>query len=319
MTYDPRYHQRTSNLEDEIAGYAGYENAVVTQRTHRPARQLRNTKQAIIAERLARQQVMDEARTRQRNVQGTTRIPPDAYPKVRQRTAREDDELYEDEDLYTRPPRSAVRFQPEETYQSGNTRLHVQEVVIPKRRSAGNRLLLGRSVRGEPEIYGDDPGGQETARPQHRRRPKIHLHALVWLGLGMIAMIFLWTGFSYVINWWQVHQDDSTYGRPRTFQINAVVGHNDSETNPSHFIALNLNRHVIVIELPGGDPTKARIYPITILFGDGQELTPVTLLFKDVTGNGRLDMEIHIQDQTIVMVNDNGGFRPLRAGEKVHL
>jgi len=33
MPYDPRYHQRTSNLEDEIAGYD--EVVVKQQRTHR--------------------------------------------------------------------------------------------------------------------------------------------------------------------------------------------------------------------------------------------------------------------------------------------
>ncbi len=76
---------------------------------------------------------------------------------------------------------------------------------------------------------------------------------------------------------------------------------------------------MIVIELPGSDPTKARIYPVTTLFGDGQGLTPVTISFKDVDGDGLLDMEIHIQDQTLVMINTNGSFRPLKAGEKVHL
>jgi len=39
-----------------------------------------------------------------------------------------------------------------------------------------------------------------------------------------------------------------------------VVGHNDSEAHPSHFIAINVDRHVDVIEFPGGDASKARIY-----------------------------------------------------------
>ena len=54
----------------------------------------------------------------------------------------------------------------------------------------------------------------------------------------------------------------------------AVVGHNDSPANPSHFIALNLNRHIVIIELPGADPSKAKIYTGPILLGDGQDLTP---------------------------------------------
>ena len=129
-------------------------------------------------------------------------------------------------------------------------------------------------MQPQQEIYTNDSDGQEAQRPGHTRRQKMRINPLVWLGLGMLAMILLWVGFSNLLNWWTIHQDDSTYGRPRTFQTDAVVGHDDSTSNPSHFIAINLNRHVIVIELPGGDPAKARIYPITTLFGDGQELTP---------------------------------------------
>lgn len=132
-------------------------------------------------------------------------------------------------------------------------------------------------------------------------------------------MLALWTGFSQVGIWWQIHRDDSTYGRPRTFQIDAVVGHGDSASNPSHFIAINLNRHVVIIELPGGESAKAKIYTVTTLLGDGQDLTPVTLRFKDVNGDGLLDMEIHIQDQTIALLNDQGGFRPAKQGETIHV
>lgn len=236
---------------------------------------------------------------------------------MRQRTAREEDELYKDEELsIRRPPRSAVRYQPEEIYHEGNTHLYAGQVVLPKKRRSAQPQL---SPTHQHERYTEDIDEQETERVRPRRRPKIRFHALVWLGLGMIVMIFLWILGNYALNWWQIHQDDNTYGRPRTFQIDAVVGHGDSATNPSHFIALNLNRHVMVIELPGGDPTKARIYPVTTLFGDGQELTPVTISFKDVDGDGLVDMEIHIQDQTLVMISDNGGFRPLKAGERVHL
>ncbi len=268
----------------------------------------------VIAAAQAERQAEIEARARQRNFQGTTGMTPDALPRVRQRPQ-------DDDDFSTRPPRSAVRsYQPEEIYNQNNTRLYAGQIVIPKRRSATQTYLPeGARVQPQQEVYRDEPDEQGTERPGKRRRQKTRFNPLVWLGLGMLAMIFLWAGFSNLINWWTIHQDDSTYGRPRTFQMDAVVGHNDSSTNPSHFIAINLNRHVIVIELPGGDPTKARIYPVTTLFGDGQELTPVTLSFKDVTGNGLLDMEIHIENQTIVMINDNGQFRALRPGEKVHL
>jgi hypothetical protein len=165
-----------------------------------------------------------------------------------------------------------------------------------------------RSVNTEPDV--------EPPPPSRRRR----IHWLLIFGVGMIAMLAIWTGLSMLGNWWQVHQDDATYGRPRTFQTDAVVGHNnDSANNPSHFIAINLNRHIIIIELPAGDSTKAKIYNGPTLFGDGQELTPVTLTFKDVNGDGLPDMEIHVQEQTLIMINDQGSFRPPKPGEPIHM
>ena len=101
---------------------------------HRPKQVI--PRKDIVAE--AKRQAEREARAR--NLRGNTHLPPDAYPKVRQRTASEDDELDEDEDVYTqRLPRSAVRYQPEEIYREGNTRLYAGQVVIPKKGAAHNR------------------------------------------------------------------------------------------------------------------------------------------------------------------------------------
>ena len=104
------------------------------------------------------------------------------------------------------------------------------------------------------------------------------------------------------------------YGRPRTFQMDAVVGHQDSLSNPTHFIFLNLNRHIEVIELPGGDATHARIYPGPILFGDGQDLISVTAEVRDVNGDGKPDIIVHIQDQQLFLINDGTQFRPQQLG-----
>lgn len=142
---------------------------------------------------------------------------------------------------------------------------------------------------------------------------------LIAVIVGMLVMAAFVVALSTVGSWWQVHQDDVTYGRPRTFQIDAVVGHNDSPSNPSHFIFVNLNRHVVIIELPGGDSTHARIYNGPTLFGDGQNLTPVTAEFRDVNGDGKPDMIVHIQDQRLVFINDGTQFRPLQPGEHVNL
>ena len=156
------------------------------------------------------------------------------------------------------------------------------------------------------------------ALPPGQAQRRSHAHWLLFVGVGMIVMLALWVLGTMLVNWWNVTQDDWHYGRPRTFQIDVRVGHNDDVT-PSHFIAVNLNRHIIIIEFPGGDPTKAKDYLGPTLFGDGQDLTPVTLSFRDVNGDGKLDMIVHIQDQTFVFINDGTQFRPLKPGEHITL
>jgi len=143
-----------------------------------------------------------------------------------------------------------------------------------------------------------------------KRRGTLRIHPLVFLGIGMITMLALWTLVTTVANWWSVKWDDIQYGRPRTFQIDAVVGHNDAPSNPSHFIVINLYGRIEIIEFPGGDGSKARIYIGPQLYGTGSDLVPVTLSFVDVSGNGHPDMIVHFENTQIVFVNENGGFRP---------
>src|SRR5260370_16503988 len=285
--------------------------------TTRPAQELPR-KNYDTAERggQARNQGREEARRRRRT---TSRAKPDE--------GEEDDEAIDGNgDVW--PPqvttRSAIRYTvppdllPEGEYQVGNQRFHVQYhyAKVPLRAHAQPQLPPASQQQTR---YADETREVESQRPPTPTRRAVHLHGLAILGLGMVFMLALVVCGNAVSTWWTIHQDDSTYGRPRTFQIDQVVGHNDSTENPSHFEAINLNRHVLVIELPGGDSSKARIYNITTLFGNGQELTPVTIRFKDVNNDGLLDMAVHMQEQTIVFINENGQFRPLKPTEHVHL
>ena len=86
-------------------------------------------------------------------------------------------------------------------------------------------------------------------------------HPLLYLGIGMLAMLALWTVFSLAVSWGSTTLNDLHYGRPRTFQIDALVGHNEAGGTPSHFIALNLNGRIEVIEFPGGDGSKGPHLP----------------------------------------------------------
>jgi hypothetical protein len=160
--------------------------------------------------------------------------------------------------------------------------------------------------------------GQQVIQQGNRRivihqepppRPKRHFHWLFWLGLGMVVMLAGWVLLSMAGTWWKNQQNTWSYGNPRTFQTDQNVGHGTASDPNSHFIAENLHGEIIVIEIPEDDPSKSKIYIGPKLYGDNAELTPVTLTFKDVNGSGKPAMIIHVQDQTIVFLNDGSQFK----------
>jgi hypothetical protein len=235
-----------------------------------------------------------------------------------------------DDDWSTRMPSSARRYQSipdvrietghrqsdelpitdQKYYGSGNTRQ--SRAVIPPRRTATQTHMPAVQSSRQRNIYTDDI--QPVGPTKLRNGQGFNFHWLVFVGIAMLIMIIGWVVFNALGNWWQTTQDDWHYGRPRTFQTDAIVGHNDSSTNPSHFIAVNLNRHALIIELPGGDATKARIFNGPILVGPGQDLAPITLSFQDVNGDGLLDMIVNVQDAHFVFINSGGTFHPAKSG-----
>src|SRR5260370_771430 len=159
--------------------------------------------------------------------------------------------------------------------------------------------------------------GQQEIIQQGNRRLHIHYekpprrrHWAVPVGLGMMAMLLLFLLGTWATNAWQQHQLDSQYGNPRTWQVDEVVGHDDSTMHPTHFIFMNLNARVVIIELPGGDVSHARIYSGPHIFGDDASSIPVTGEFRDVNGDGRLDLIVHVGTQSFVYLNDGAQFKP---------
>ncbi len=219
-----------------------------------------------------------------------------------------DYEIEEGEEYYVTRPHSSVR-----RYNQPVQRDTLDDVDISKGTSVHQRRTHTNPYPNSGKLSHDvSPSWRQDWR--HDKR-----FLLIAVVVGMLLMAALFLMMNTLGSWWQVHQDDVTYGRPRTYQVDAVVGHNDSASNPSHFIFLNLNRHVVIIELPGGDTTHARIYNGPTLFGNGQDLTPVTAVFKDVNGDRKIDMIVQIQDQRLVFINDGTQFVPQQPGQQVHL
>src|SRR5689334_23350223 len=61
------------------------------------------------------------------------------------------------------------------------------------------------------------------------------VYAIVGLALGKVHVMI----------------DDIRYGRPRTMHIESFVGHDEGAGQPTHLMAMNLNRQVMIIEFPG--------------------------------------------------------------------
>lgn len=225
------------------------------------------------------------------------------------------DDGTEDEALYDmRSPSSARRYQQQmPVMQAPRTVVRYHRQQIPPRSSRTQQYPpLGPQQHQQAPSHTTEP---QAKRPQTRRR---EWHWLVYVGLTCIAVLAVFVGGSLAVRWWHGFQDDVHYGRPRTSQYDVRIGHSDDHTR-SHFLAVNLNKQIEIIEFPGGDVTKARVYVGPTLVGDGEDLTPVTLEFRDVNGDGKPDMILHIGESRTVFINENGQFRLAKPSDNITL
>ncbi len=236
---------------------------------------------------------------------------------TRRISAPEPDDVYTEDDgvddgytgFSTRLPRSAIKYATEP--QRTEIRVHHHQPPPPRASALRTHTQEQRPIQAHTQ----EPQTVTEQKPRH--------HWMVPVGIGMLAMLVLWMLGSAILSWLQAKHDDLTYGYPRTYQTDAVVGHQDSPAHPSHFTAMNLNGSILVIEVQGGDTTKVRAIVGPTNLNSNGNLDPVTLQFKDVNGDGKPDMIITVHsaggDDHTVYINDQGSFRPLRPGETIHL
>jgi hypothetical protein len=164
-----------------------------------------------------------------------------------------------------------------------------------------------------------------TARagsPQPRTQiamPAISLHSLAYIITALLALLAIYAIMGNVMGWGRSRLDDLRYGPTRTFQVDEVVGHEDGAGTPTHFIALNLNRQVMIIEIPGGDSSKTRTLTGPYLFGAGEDKTPVLLRFDDLNRDGSKDLIVNVKNEEIVYLNKEGQFQPITPEERTKL
>ena len=149
--------------------------------------------------------------------------------------------------------------------------------------------------------------------------PPVSLNTFIYLITGLLGLLAIYAIMGHVVTWGRERIDDVRYGTPRTFHMDAVVGLGDSESSPSHFIAMNLNRQVVVLQIPGGDASQAHTITGPYLVGAGEDKTPVLLSFDDVNHDGTRDMIVNVKNEAIVFVNRDGQFQEMTPEERAQL
>ncbi len=224
----------------------------------------------------------------------------------------ERDAVEDDDRLYTtRLPTSTRRY---------HTTQHPLHETLDDTPLPGTPIQQRRSIRNtqpaeivhkvQPPHTSGIVSDAVTSPLSSLKKLRVGKHRIPWLYvlLGMLLAVALVLMLSAFSSWWSVYQDDLHYGRPRTYQFDAVVGHNDSTIHPTHFILLNLHGHIDIIEIPGGDAAKARIFTGPTLYGNTSDLTPVTGSVRDVNHDGKPELIIHVQGQDFVFLNDGKTF-----------
>jgi len=160
-----------------------------------------------------------------------------------------------------------------------------------------------------------------SAQRVHARNPLIprRLHTAAYGVTLLLAALAVYAAISLLVSYVHIGIDDLYYGRPRTIQLDSFVGHDEPAGHPTHVIAMNLNRQVIVVELPGGDAGKTRTIVGPYLFGADADLTPVLPSLRDVDGDGRPDLLLDIRREQIIYLNKDGAFRLPTPDEQVQL
>lgn len=149
---------------------------------------------------------------------------------------------------------------------------------------------------------------------QHAKQAVRRFHWLFYVGGSMVAGVALWIVGNTAITLGQTVYDNLTYGTPRTFQVNANVGHQGI----SHFIAQNLNGDIVVIEENPSNLAQSHIYQGPVFSGPGADEYVATLTFKDVNGDGKPDMVIAVDNQRFILVNTGSAFRPSTLADHIN-
>jgi hypothetical protein len=149
--------------------------------------------------------------------------------------------------------------------------------------------------------------------------PVKNVGGVAYIITGILALLAAYVLLSSAIGFGRTVIDNVRYGYPRTFHLTATVGRPEEANAPTHLIAMNLERQVVILEIPGGDSTKVRTLPGPYLFGADEHLTPVTMRLADMNGDGADDLVVRVKDEEMVYLNRDNSFNLITAEERQQL
>ncbi len=128
---------------------------------------------------------------------------------------------------------------------------------------------------------------------------------------ALLALFALYVVMSHVVAWGQVRLDDLRYGRPRTFHLEAPL-----PGGMTHFVAMNLDRQIVVLEISGSDLATIRTHSGPYLFGTGEDLTPVHMRMEDVNHDHAADLVLQVKNEEVVYLNRGSEFSLMTPEER---
>jgi hypothetical protein len=163
------------------------------------------------------------------------------------------------------------------------------------------------------DLY-DDPPRTHTSVVRYRPQPVLRrqrgFHWLFYGGVALMGITLTMMVTLIVPPFFQRWNDERVYGFPRTYQVDENVGHGTPKNPLSHFIFLNNKGEIEVIEISGDpDDLHPHLYVVTRVTGDMAASYPVTASFVDVNGDGKVDIEITVNNTLFLLYNDGTEFK----------
>lgn len=147
-----------------------------------------------------------------------------------------------------------------------------------------------------------------TTQPPVKKQPKQSQQSgwLTPLGCGAVIVLGVVCFWTFIVIPTSQHISDQwNYGNAHVSEADATIN-----GRSERFIAFDDNGHITIIEIPDNHPEKSRIYQAAQLVGDSGMSRIVTVAFRDMNHDGKVDLVVSVEGEAgyIVLFQTSNGF-----------